>query len=313
MLPRMSDRPSSPPAAVAAPVEPAEVLVGAPHDASAEDAAGLSAAPEEASGQEPAVDRRGEAGAGADVDEEGDGADGAEAGDGEGDERAEGDGGEADEEADGAESEDGETDEDGEGDEPEDGEADEDGEGDEGGEGADDGEGAEEDGEPRRGRGRLSYRERREQSDALGRLARILVDDLTPSQLAEVQLPDEVRVEIEKCRDFRKGARVRQLRRIGQLLRRLDVDAVTEATADAGNKQRRRAQRERIYEHWRERLLEEGDDALAELLDEHPTLDRQRLRQLVRRAQRDPESDRAKQASRAVLRMVRDVLESTSE
>ncbi len=159
---------------------------------------------------------------------------------------------------------------------------------------------------------RLSYRERRQESDALAELARVLVD-LTPSRLADVPLPDEVRKEIEVCRGFRKGPRIRQLRRISQMLRRLDVDEVREATDDAANKRRRRAERERIYEHWRERLCAEGDEALAELVEQHPSVDRQRLRQLLRQAGRDPESPKAKRARRDVLRVVREAFEADGQ
>ena len=39
----------------------------------------------------------------------------------------------------------------------------------------------------------------------------------------------QVLAEVEQCRALRKNARMRQLRRVSQLLRRLDVDAVREA------------------------------------------------------------------------------------
>lgn len=156
---------------------------------------------------------------------------------------------------------------------------------------------------------RPSYRERRQESDALAELARVLVD-LTPSRLADVPLPTEVRTEIETCRGFRKGPRIRQLRRISQMLRRLDMEKVQEATADAAHKRRRRTERERIYEHWRERLISEGDEALAELVEQQPSIDRQRLRQLLRQAGRDPEGTKAKRARRDVLRVVREAFET---
>ena len=54
---------------------------------------------------------------------------------------------------------------------------------------------------------------------------------------------------------------------------------------------------------WRERLLEDGDEALAELLDQHPAADRQLVRQLVRNAPgRRRSARRARSASCFVLR-----------
>lgn len=155
---------------------------------------------------------------------------------------------------------------------------------------------------------RLSYRERQEEAEVLGGLARALVD-MRPSQLSEVPLDAEVLEAVEACRGYRKGARVRGLRRISQLLRGLDVDEISRAIADASHKQRARAHRERGYEHWRERLLTEGDPALTEFIDANPHADAQRMRQLLRQARRAPESSKGKQASRNVLRLVRDAIE----
>ncbi|MEM7152783.1 MAG: ribosome biogenesis factor YjgA [Myxococcota bacterium] len=162
------------------------------------------------------------------------------------------------------------------------------------------------------GKTRLSYRERQQESEMLGGLARALVD-MRPSQLAEVPLDPEVVEAVVACRDYRKSSRVRGLRRISQLLRQLDVDEVSRAIADAGHKQRGRAQRERGYERWRERLLTEGDPALTEFMDANPHADVQRMRQFLRQARRAPESGKGKQASRNVLRLVRDALENQPE
>ncbi len=157
-------------------------------------------------------------------------------------------------------------------------------------------------------RGRLSNRERRIESDALSDLARQLVE-MRPSQLAEVSLPPEVTGAIATCRGFRKSAWTTQVRLISTMLRRLDIDELTAEVADAGHKQRGRAQREQVYEQWRERLVGEGDRALTEFIDAHPMADPQRLRSLLRAARRSPGSGKSKQALRSVLRLIREALE----
>ncbi|MCH9687038.1 MAG: DUF615 domain-containing protein [Deltaproteobacteria bacterium] len=156
-------------------------------------------------------------------------------------------------------------------------------------------------------RGRPTAREHRAESNALWELAKSLVE-MKPPQLATVSLPAEVVSAVEACRGFRKNARIRELRRISTMLRRLDVDALTEEVRDAG-KQRRRSQREQVYEQWRERLVAEGDRALTEFVDQHPMADPQRLRQLLRQARRSPGSGKSKQALRSILRLVREALE----
>ena len=49
-------------------------------------------------------------------------------------------------------------------------------------------------------------------------------------------------------------------------------------------------------EDWRDRLLAEGDKALAALLDDYPQADRQQLRTLVRNAQ----AEKARTSRRAL-------------
>ncbi len=157
--------------------------------------------------------------------------------------------------------------------------------------------------------GRPTYRERKAESVALAGLAKSLVE-MKPSQLAEVPLSDDVREAVLVARGLSRGPRVRQLRRVSQLLRQDDVAQIVPAAKDATHKQRRRASRERIYEEWRERLVAGGDPALAEFIDGHPMVDPQRLRQLLRQARRDPGSGKSKQAMLAVLRLVREACET---
>ena len=58
-------------------------------------------------------------------------------------------------------------------------------------------------------------------------------------------------------------------------------------------------------ESWRERLLAEGDAALAELLEEHPGADRQHLRQLARNAHEEKLRNKPPRAFRELFRELR--------
>ncbi len=129
---------------------------------------------------------------------------------------------------------------------------------------------------------------------------------LKPSELAALPLGDELRESIELCRTLTKGAHGRQLRRVAKLLRALpeeDLTALVELSA--GGVQVASDPDEPLYERWRARLLTEGDAALGELVQSFPIIDRQRLRQLIRQARRDPPDARTKRAAREVLRAIR--------
>jgi ribosome-associated protein len=123
-----------------------------------------------------------------------------------------------------------------------------------------------------------------------------------------------LREAIADAQRFVKNARVRQIRRVAQLLREVGPIAELHAalagrTAEARAKQ----EREQLSEVWRARLLEQGDAALNELMAAHPSADRQHLRQLIRQASRTPPDARSKRASTSLLRAVRALLEATPE
>ena len=61
-------------------------------------------------------------------------------------------------------------------------------------------------------------------------------------------------------------------------------------------------------EEWRERLLEDGDDALAGFIALHPSADRQHVRQLVRNALAERKANKPPHASRELFRALRELL-----
>ncbi|HRN59732.1 MAG TPA: ribosome biogenesis factor YjgA, partial [Chiayiivirga sp.] len=127
---------------------------------------------------------------------------------------------------------------------------------------------------------------RREALDVLALAERLV--ELPDGQLAAVALPDDLR---ELVRDSRRItaqiARKRQLQFLAKAMRR-EEDDILDAIRGALDKGRDQSRRETAELHrleaWRERLLEDGDEALAELLDQYPAADRQLVRQLVRNA-----------------------------
>ena len=61
-------------------------------------------------------------------------------------------------------------------------------------------------------------------------------------------------------------------------------------------------------EAWRERLIADGDAALAELLAEYPHADRQHLRQLVRNASEERNRNKPPHAFRELFRELRELI-----
>ncbi len=150
-----------------------------------------------------------------------------------------------------------------------------------------------------------SRSQQRREALAVLTLAERLVE-MGERELSAVPMPDELR---ELVRDSRRItaqiARKRQLQFLAKIMRREDdevIDAIRRALERDRDEARRDTARLHRLEAWRERLLEEGDEALAELLAEHPEADRQRLRQLVRNARIEREKQRPPHAFRELFR-----------
>lgn len=134
---------------------------------------------------------------------------------------------------------------------------------------------------------------------------------LSEQQLETVALPDEVREQLIAVRTIKQfGARKRQLKRIGGLLRSHDLDAgkVRECLDRLNAKSAHAAREHHRIEAWRDRLLTEGDQALNALMAEFPRTDRQQLRQLTRKAVTESAAQKPPVSARKLYKVLRVIL-----
>ncbi|RDY69634.1 ribosome biogenesis factor YjgA [Lysobacter soli] len=135
---------------------------------------------------------------------------------------------------------------------------------------------------------------------------------LTEAQLAKLPVPDSLLPHIREAKRITAHiAHKRQLAFLAKQMRRED-DEVLEAIRDALDEDGEAARREVAAMHrveaWRERLLADGDAALAQLLDEYPTADRQHLRALVRSALDERRKNKPPRAFRELYRALRELI-----
>lgn len=132
---------------------------------------------------------------------------------------------------------------------------------------------------------------------------------LTDAQLAKLPVPDSLLPHIRECRRITAHiAHKRQLAYLAKQMRREDdetLEAIRDALDEHGDAARREVAAMHRVEAWRDRLIADGDAALAALLDEHPDADRQRLRQLVRNAIDERNRNRPPRAYRELYRELR--------
>jgi ribosome-associated protein len=149
--------------------------------------------------------------------------------------------------------------------------------------------------------------ERKKARQAEGEQGRDLVARLVaqPARVLDrLDLGEELREALAEAQRLEGNQAVaRQLRYVGKLAREAGLAGIEARLGRLLDPPRATEQR-RIA--WRDRLVTEGDAAIEAFAVDHPEVDRQRLRSLVRRAMTAPEAQRGG-AARGVLELLKEL------
>ena len=160
-----------------------------------------------------------------------------------------------------------------------------------------------------------SRSEQRREALAVLELALRLVE-LSEAQIAQIPMDEDLRdLVLASRRITAQIARKRQVQYLAKHMRREEPEALEAIRAALDHDRadhRREAQALHQVEYWRDRLVAEGDAALTELLDKHPTADRQHLRQLARNAAAEKTRNKPPHAFRELFRELRELLADAS-
>ena len=132
----------------------------------------------------------------------------------------------------------------------------------------------------------------------------------TPDAVLEgLDLPEKLLDAVQLARRITShGALLRQKMYIGKLMRKIDVEPIRERLESQDAARRNEARRFHRVERWRDRLVEEGDAALAELLAAHPGLDNPPFRTLAAEAHAQRGREGSQRHSRSLFRALDDAL-----
>ncbi|WP_456447262.1 ribosome biogenesis factor YjgA [Thiolapillus sp.] len=101
--------------------------------------------------------------------------------------------------------------------------------------------------------------------------------------------------------------RNRQIKYLVKLLQKQDLEYVRQWFDTRNSKHAEENRRFHVLEQWRDRLVEEGDAALGEFLEQFPQADRQQLRALIRGAVREQSTGKSAGAGRKLFRLLREI------
>lgn len=154
----------------------------------------------------------------------------------------------------------------------------------------------------------VSKSEMKRDMDALQKLGEELVE-LKPSALKKVPMSESLLAAIEEAQRFKNEAKRRQLQYVGRLMRNEDPEPIQAALDKIRNKH---AQQNAVFhklELLRDKIIEQGDKAIGDVLALYPSADRQQLRQLARQAVKERKENKPPKAYRELFQVLKTLQE----
>ncbi|OLQ80449.1 hypothetical protein BIT28_17110 [Photobacterium proteolyticum] len=150
----------------------------------------------------------------------------------------------------------------------------------------------------------VSKSEMKRDMEALQKVGEELVE-LKPNALAKIPLDEDLLEAVKDAQRFKNEARRRQLQRIGKLMRQVDVEPIQAALDMLRNKHSQATVALKKLEQKRDKLIENGDSMINAIMVDHPDADRQRLRQLVRQANKEKAQNKPAKAYREIFQYLK--------
>ncbi|PMR76857.1 ribosome biogenesis factor YjgA [Billgrantia endophytica] len=130
---------------------------------------------------------------------------------------------------------------------------------------------------------------------------------MTPAERARLPLSDDMLAAVEETSRIRSHeGRRRHMQYVGKVMRREDLEAIQAVFDRIEQESHRRDLAFQRLEQWRDRLIDEGDEAVETFIVDYPDVDRQALRQLIRNARRERDQGKPPTSSRRLFRLIRD-------
>lgn len=153
----------------------------------------------------------------------------------------------------------------------------------------------------------ISRSQRKRDVEALQALGERLIT-LNAKQLGQLDIPDKLLDAIKEAKRLTaNGAIRRQKQYIGKLMRDVDPAPIQAKLDEWDGTSREQAAKFHQLERWRDKLLAD-DKAISELVLAHPRADVQRLRTLIRNANKEQAAARPPKSSRELFKALRELI-----
>ena len=155
----------------------------------------------------------------------------------------------------------------------------------------------------------LSKTQLKTQMNALQKMGESLIE-LSPVSLAKIPMDEDLMDAVMLARRIirKKEGYRRQLQLIGKLMRHKDIAPIEQALLVIQNSHKKSTDAFHKIELLRDELLQQGDQAIETTLLEHTQLDRQKLRQFVRQANKQQTENKPPKAARDLFQYLKLVI-----
>ncbi|MBW8182804.1 ribosome biogenesis factor YjgA [Shewanella nanhaiensis] len=129
---------------------------------------------------------------------------------------------------------------------------------------------------------------------------------LSKTQLSKLELDELIYDNVLKTKTIKVNTEAyrRHLQYIGKLMRNVDIEALQQDIKNVLNQNSNESAKQNVAEKLKDQLITEGDDAVQALIEKHPGLERQKLRQLIRQTKKEL-TKKPDQASKSAVELVK--------
>lgn len=154
--------------------------------------------------------------------------------------------------------------------------------------------------------GRPSKTQLKQEMQALQALGEKIIA-LSNAERARLPLSDDMLAAVEETSRIRSHeGRRRHMQYVGKVMRREDLAGIQTAFDEFEQESARRDHAFHRLEKWRDRLIDDDNEALEAFIAEYPDVDRQTLRQLIRNARTERERGKPPASARKLFKLIRD-------
>lgn len=155
----------------------------------------------------------------------------------------------------------------------------------------------------------VSKSQKKREADALQKVGVQLVA-LSLTKLNTLPLPDHLFKAIVDAKSIKShGAKRRQAQLIGKLMRAADYEAIIAAYEQILDEDSAVTADFHEMESWRDRLINDGKDALTQFINQYQPEEMQQLRQLIKKAIDDKQKEKNTGAAKALFRHLRSIIQ----